>query len=29
MSVKSFSEMSYCNALALKRLNRTEEAEER
>jgi tetratricopeptide (TPR) repeat protein len=28
MSVKSFSEMSYYNALALKRLNRTEEAEE-
>jgi len=28
MSVKSFSEMSYYNALALRRLNRTEEAEE-
>jgi len=28
MSVKSFSEMSYYNALALKRLNREEEAEE-
>jgi tetratricopeptide (TPR) repeat protein len=28
MSMKSFSEMSYYNALALKRLNRTEEAEE-
>jgi len=28
MSVKSFSEMSYYNALALKRLNRKEEAEE-
>lgn len=28
MSVQSFSEMTYYNALALKRLNRTEEAEE-